>query len=119
MLSIHLQNLQFKSHHGLYEQETILGNIFIVNLVVKYQPTSLPITNIEQTINYENLFNLIEKRMLLATDLLETLVTEIAANIFETFILVDEINISIIKQNPPIARFAGNVAVSFETKRNK
>ena len=119
MLSIHLQNLQFKSYHGLYEEEKILGNIFIVNLIVKYQPASLPIINIEQTINYEDLFSLIEKRMLIATELLETLVTEIAEEIFDKCKNIEEIYISITKQNPPIAGFSGNVAVSFETKRNK
>lgn len=119
MLSIYLKNLQFRSHHGIYEQEKILGNIFIVNLKVKYQPTSLPIKNIEQTINYEDLFSLLEKRMLVATELLETLVTEIAEEIFYIYKNIEEVYISITKQNPPIVSFTGNVAVSFETKRSK
>lgn len=117
MLSIHLQDLQFKSFHGLYAQEKILGNTFIVNLIIKYHPASLTIDDIEQTINYEKLFAVVEKRMSIATALLETLAIEIATEVLHTFAMVDEVSITISKQNPPIARFSGNVVVGFTKKR--
>lgn len=114
MLSIHLQNLQFKSFHGLYAEEKILGNKFEVNLIVKYQPQNLPVLNINETINYEHLFSIVEKRMMVSTELLETLVTVISDDIFNSYSFVKNVVISITKLNPPIKGFIGNVAVSFE-----
>ncbi len=114
MLSIHLQNLLFKNTHGLYNEEKILGNIFQVNLIVKYKPQNLPIVNINETINYENLFSIVEKRMLVANELLETLVTLISEDIFNSYSFVKNVNITITKLNPPIKGFIGNVAISFE-----
>lgn len=117
MLSIHLQQLQFKSYHGLYPEEKILGNWFIVNFTAKYQPQYLPIHSIEQTINYQNIFELIERRMAIPTALLETLIVDIANEIFDTFLLVEEIDICVTKKNPPIPNCIGNVAVSYQSKR--
>jgi 7,8-dihydroneopterin aldolase/epimerase/oxygenase len=118
MLLIHLQNLQFKAYHGLYEEEKILGNHFTVNMIIQYQPQNLPIVSINQTINYQTIFELVEQRMQIATELLETLVIDIAHKIFDAFLLVEEIDICIAKQNPPIQNFMGNVTVSFNKKRN-
>lgn len=117
MFTIHLQNLQFKSFHGLYAEEKILGNCFVVNLTVKYQPTTLPINAIEQTINYQNIFEIIEKRMSIPTELLETIVVDIANEIMNAFLIVEEVDICIAKKNPPIKNFVGNVAVSYLIKR--
>jgi len=118
MLSINLQNLQFKSFHGLYAEEKILGNHFEVNLTVKYQPQTLPINAIEQTINYQNIFEVIEQRMSIPTELLETLVVDIVNEIMNAFSMVDEVDICIAKKNPPIKNFIGNVAVSYHKKRS-
>ena len=117
MFTIHLQNLQFKSYHGLYAEEKVLGNCFEVNLKVKYQPSLLAINSIEQTINYQNLFEIIERRMLIATELLETIVVDIANEIMNAFLIVEEVDICIAKKNPPIKNFVGNVAVSYQIKR--
>jgi dihydroneopterin aldolase len=117
MISICLQNLQFKAFHGLYAEEKVLGNVFEVNLTVKYQPEILPITNINQTINYQNLFEIVERRMNVATELLETLVTLISDDIATAFPFIKNIEISITKKNPPISKFNGSVAVSFEINR--
>ena len=117
MISIHLQQLQFKSFHGLYAEEKILGNWFIVNLTAKYQSNDVLINSIEQTINYQHIFEVIKQRMSIPTALLETLVVDIANEIFDTFLLVEEIDICITKKNPPIQNFMGNVAVSYQSKR--
>ena len=119
MFTIHLQNLQFKSFHGLYAEEKILGNHFEVNVMVKYLPKKLPIKSIEQTINYQDIFAIVEQQMSIPTALLETLVVDIANDISRQFSMVKEVDICIAKKNPPISNFIGNVAVSYQIKRRK
>jgi len=84
-----------------------------VNLTVQYFPETSPIINLDQTINYQNLFEIIEKRMMVATELLETLVTKIVDDIEMAFPFIKQVEISITK-NPPINGFNGNVAVSLK-----
>ncbi|MCX6209457.1 MAG: dihydroneopterin aldolase [Bacteroidetes bacterium] len=118
MLSIQLKDIQFNSFHGLYTEEKFLGNNFIVNVCVKYLPKNDIIKLLDETINYENIFEIVQQKMLIPTELLETLVTEIAQKIMDTFQLIKEVEISIAKQNPPIEKFVGNVVVSYYKNRN-
>jgi len=116
MLMIHLEQILFRSYHGLYEEERINGNDFLVDVTVKYQPFG-EINRIEDTINYAEVFELVRKRMAIATPLLETVAMDIAALILSEFKIAEKVMITIKKLNPPIKNFNGKVGVSFELKR--
>lgn len=118
MLTIQLQNLQFKAYHGLYAEEKVLGNNFIVNVLIKYNSDKQVIDNIDDAVNYESVFQIINQKMDIPTELLETLVMQISEDILNKFYKVYEVEISIAKQNPPIEKFIGNVVVSYHKKRN-
>ncbi|MDE3235464.1 MAG: dihydroneopterin aldolase [Bacteroidota bacterium] len=117
MLSIHLHNVIFFAYHGLYEHEKINGNEFEVNVSVDYQPSDGVISNIENTINYVDVFQLVQQRMSMATPLLETVVMDIAGQIIARFSLAEKVSVSIKKLNPPIKDFRGTVGVSFTVSR--
>ena len=117
MLSVHLHQLQIHAYHGLYAEEKVLGNDFLIDLTVQYQPASLPIKQIEETINYVTLYELIKKHMDIATPLLETVVSNIAMDILAQFSLSEEVHISIRKMHPPIAQFTGAAGVSISLNR--
>ncbi|MBN8838161.1 MAG: dihydroneopterin aldolase [Sphingobacteriia bacterium] len=116
MLIIRLHHLQFKAYHGLYEQEKINGNDFEVNAEIYHHPVST-IKNIQETINYELVYRLIEERMQIPTPLLETIVMEIAGQILHKFELAEEVTVSIKKINPPIEGMNGSVGVHYHLKR--
>lgn len=118
MLSIHLHQLVFHAFHGLYEEEKILGNEFMVDLTVQHHPANIPIHAINDTINYVALYELVKKRMEVPVLLLETLATSIAQDILLQFVLAETVNISITKLHPPISEFSGQVGVSFELNRD-
>jgi 7,8-dihydroneopterin aldolase/epimerase/oxygenase len=117
MLTIHLHNVQFFAHHGLFEHETVNGNHFELNCHVQYHPPKL-VKHIEETINYASVFSIIENRMKVATPLLETVVMDIANEILQQFSLAEEVFVHLVKINPPIENFQGGVGVSYLIKRN-
>ncbi len=117
MLSIHLHNLLFFAHHGLYEEETVVGNQFELNISVRHQPAQMPINHLSDTINYVAVYELVKKRMSIPTHLLETLVMEMAEQILAQFSLAEEVTIAIRKLHPPIAGMKGSVGVSFQMTR--
>ena len=116
MLTIHLEQILFRSYHGIYEEERINGNDFLVDVTVMYHPSG-SINRIEETINYADVFELVRKRMAIATPLLETVAMDIAGLILEDFKIAEKVRITIKKLNPPIKNFNGKVGVSFELKR--
>ena len=118
MLTIHLNNVKFFAYHGLYEHEKINGNDFEVNLIVHYFPQQSFITQIEDTVDYVQLFQLVSSRMAIATPLLETLVMEMANLVLKQFEMVQHVFISVAKLKPPIPDYKGSVTVSYEMSRN-
>jgi len=114
MMFIHLQRLRLFGHHGIYKEEQLLGGEFEVDLTVGFNPLRLPISALNQTIDYTELSQLVKKRMSIPTPLLETLVTEIAAEIQQKYSEVLSISISIKKLYPPVNNFEGSLGVSFE-----
>ena len=111
---IELKQLQFFSFHGLYAEERKVGEEFIVDLSVKYISKQKAITSLDETINYETLYEIVKKEMSQPRALLETLAQSIADKIQHVFPLIKEIEIRIEKKNPPIVGFIGSVAVRYK-----
>ena len=117
MLSIHLHNIILFAHHGIYEEEKILGTSFELNITVRYTPKKIPITHMAETIDYVSIFELVKNRMNIPSPLLETVITDISGHILAQFVQAEEVMISIKKLHPPIIGIVGSVGVSFELKR--
>ncbi len=116
LLTISLNNVRFRAYHGLYPEERQKGNDFVVNMLVTYQPGPGTIHSLDETINYAQLFEIINTTMEKPVDLLETLVQTIAHNVQERFHIVKEVNVSVEKLNPPIDKFSGSVTVSYKAQ---
>ncbi len=113
MLTIQLKDLLFRSYHGVYREETVLGGDFLVNVEVDYNPAVQPVRQLHHTLNYETLFEKVQERMAIPTPLLETIVMELAQEICLNFPGVQQARVSIEKMNPPIPGLSGSVRVSY------
>jgi dihydroneopterin aldolase len=112
MFSIHLNKLQFFSFHGLHEEERILGNEYEINIKVDLEENG-PVTKIEDTINYEKIFELVKQRMNTPTALLETVAQDIANQVCAADDRIRYISVTVDKKNPPFANIQGAVGVSY------
>jgi 7,8-dihydroneopterin aldolase/epimerase/oxygenase len=113
LLTISLNNVRFRAYHGMMPEERQKGNDFVVNMQVIYEPDSGVITSLDDTIDYADLFDIINITMQKPVDLLETLVQTIAHQVHEEFPQIKKINVSVEKLNPPIDKFTGSAAVNF------
>lgn len=118
-MKVHLRSVRFYAYHGIDDGEDVLGGEYEVSLTASYKPENVPITSIEQTVDYTVLYNIIRQRMQTPAALLETLATEIASEIFAKFSIISEVDISIFKLHPPIKNFEGSVGVTYQLKRNE
>jgi len=114
MITIQLQQLSFHAYHGVYEEERILGNTFLVDVELKYQPSHSMVEKLEETINYEIVFEIVAAAMNKPTLLLETVVSRVAFQLQEAFPAIESGSITITKCKPPVKGWNGNVAVSYE-----
>lgn len=114
MITVHLYDLQFNSFHGIHGEEKILGNEYVINASVEFHEEKQVITSIQDTINYEDIYNIIKERMNHASALLETVVMEIGNEIHNEFPQVRSINITLKKMYPPIEGIRGAAGVNWQ-----
>ena len=116
MLTVHLSDLKFFAHHGAYEGEATAGNEFEVHVLVSYEEKKIKLDNLKNLLNYEELFQLVRKRMLVPTPLLEDLAEGIIRKIRHEYSFVKEVSISIFKLQAPIGGFQGKVGITLQKK---
>lgn len=112
MITIHLNNLLFFSHHGIHDEETIVGTDFEMNVSVSFTESE-KILSLSQTVNYISVYDIIKEQMKTPSRLLETVAMQMAENIYKIDNRIKIINITISKLNPPINNFTGNVGVTY------
>ncbi len=116
LMTIELKELWFYAFHGLYPEEKKTGNEFEINLSADYLPGETVLTEIDTTIDYTRVYQIVKSEMNKPRPLLETLAMEIAEAIHDMFPQITKVDITITKLHPPIAQFAGNVGVRYQKK---
>lgn len=116
MISVNLVNVHIHAFHGIHEGEEKIGNPYIVNLSVKYEERENDFDDINDTVNYVELFNIVQQRMKIPTGLLEKICLNVIRHIKHQYPFVTEVDMSIQKMQAPIHDFQGNVGVSMNKK---
>lgn len=101
--AIELKGIRFYAYHGVYEQETKLGNQFEVNL--KYEANLLTACETDQlsdTISYAEIYDLIKAEMMIPSKLIEHVAWRILRKIKEVFPQITQIEVRLSKKNPPV-----------------
>ena len=105
---IKLADLRFYARHGVMEQETKVGNEFIVEVKIRipYREEILD-DNIEATISYADLYEIVAEEMNSPRKLLETVAARIYSRISAKWCEILGGEISICKSTPPIPGVTG------------
>ncbi|MEM1038401.1 MAG: dihydroneopterin aldolase [Pseudomonadota bacterium] len=111
---ITLKNCAFFAHHGVYEEETKLGQRFFVDVTMKVEPKgALEEDRIEGTVHYGEAFAVIEK-ILTGTRryLIEALALDIAQGLCAEFQQVLQARVTVRKPNAPVPGILDHVEVT-------
>ena len=116
MLTVQLTDLLFYAYHGVYEAESIAGGNYLLNLSVQYDEKNIQFDNLENVISYEELYKIIQKRMSIASPLLEEVADTIIRKIKHRYSNAREISVSIYKLHPPIEGFQGKAGITLQKR---
>lgn len=116
-MRISLTNLEFFGFHGLYEAEKKIGNGFTVDVIIDFTPNVSIVEQLDQTIDYVQVYNSVKAIMEVPTPLLETLVGKIADKVLLDHSIANKVQVTITKQKLPVPFFVGNTSVSVEKIR--
>jgi dihydroneopterin aldolase len=117
-MHIYLNDLLFNGFHGVYPAEKKIGNTFKVDVRIQMTPATKTIHKLEDTIDYVQVYALIQKIMAVPTPLLETIVANIADQIIAAHPLAESVYVKITKQQLSVPYFEGTTAVDIERNRN-
>ncbi|MTI21089.1 dihydroneopterin aldolase [Fulvivirga sp. RKSG066] len=119
MQKVALNGLQFKAYHGYYDEEREKGNHFEVDIEVTADfENAAKDDDLEQAVNYEQLYTIIKEEMQIAASLLENVVMRIANRVLQEMPLVQSVLVSLAKLNPPIQGACREARVTIEKKRD-
>jgi dihydroneopterin aldolase len=115
---IRIEQMEFYSFHGCYEEERIVGNRFIVDLELDYDCTRACATDrIGDALNYQTAYDLVKEEMKTKSYLLEHIAGRILDVLFAGFPELEKATVKVSKLNPPMG---GKIkAVSVELGRRR
>jgi len=103
MECIELKKMLFYAYHGAIAQERIVGNTYRVDLKLFLDLSkAIESDNLEDTLNYADIYNLIKKEMTTSSHLIEHITGRIVQKIKERYPQVSKIKIRLAKINPPV-----------------
>ncbi len=106
---IAIKDARFFSPIGFYSEEQLLGNEFYVDVSVSFPFNNPNSEQLDNTINYEELYQILVEIMAPRRELLESAAEDVLNKLLEKYANLQTISVSIRKQNPP---FGGDTAQS-------
>lgn len=116
---IYVNRMEFYGYHGVFSEETRLGQRFAVDLSVSIDLKEAgEMDELGYSVNYADLYqvckDIVEGQ---PYKLLEAVAERIAANILTGFPLISEVTVTVIKPDPPIPGHYRSVAVEITRRR--
>lgn len=117
---IYLRNVRFHAFHGVLPQERIVGNDYLVNLVLDYDFSSAVQTDdLQGTLNYAEVYQKVREEMAVPSKLLEHVAGRIAHRLFSDFPEIQKLQLSITKVNPPMGADSDGAGVEVVLTNDK
>lgn len=117
---IYLRNVRFHAFHGVLPQEGIVGNDYLVNLVLDYDFSSaLKTDDLQGTLNYAEVYQKVREEMAVPSKLLEHVAGRIAHRLFSDFPEIQKLQLSITKVNPPMGTDSDGAGVEVVLTNDK
>lgn len=117
---IFLRNLRFHAFHGMLPQECITGNDYLVNVRIKFPLSDVFQTDcITDTISYADAYECIRREMEKPSQLLEHVAGRIGKCLIDSYPVIEEVDIEIMKINPPMGADCDGAGVELHLTNGK
>lgn len=115
-----LKNLRFHARHGVLPQERATGGEFVVNIRAKYPlEKAVESDDVADTLNYAEMFEIINKEMQTPSCLLEHVAGRIGKSIIEKMPMIETLDVTLEKINPPMGADAESASVELHLINDK
>ncbi len=118
-LWVTLDKMRFYAYHGVLEQERVVGGEYTVDLRLRVEKAERAIFDdeLEGTVNYAEVYELVRAEMATPSALLEHVAGRMLAAVFNRFPHVVEAEVCVRKNNPPMGAAGAGAAVTLRAAR--
>lgn len=104
---IMLENVRLFANHGVFEQETKVGNVFKLDVKVGVDLEEASLSDeLTDTVSYADIYQVVKEEMAKPSKLLEHVAGRIVRRLKDEYKTIESVEIKLSKQNPP---FGGQV----------
>lgn len=114
MTRIALEGMNFFAYHGYYEEERIMGNPYVVDVIVDINTFDSKDDDISDTINYEKIYAIVKTHMAKKYKLLESIALQIAHEIKEKNNKALTIKVRIEKISPQLGGDVDKAVIEYQ-----
>ena len=118
MHTISLEEMEFFAYHGVYPEENQIGNKYRIDITLELDlSNAIHSDELHDTVDYGQLYRLIEKEVRQPSKLLEHIGGRIIRQTLEQFPAVEKVTVNVYKHNPPIGGTSRWAKVSLHEER--
>jgi dihydroneopterin aldolase len=115
MAVISIEGMEFFAYHGCFAEEQLIGTWFVVDLFLDLDTTTAEASdNLEDTVNYLAVYQLVKREMMINSKLLEHVGRRVITAVKEEFSMVTHARIKVRKMNPPLGGKMDFVSLTLE-----
>lgn len=116
--TIELRDVHLFAHHGVMQQEREIGAWFTVDIRISLEScTGATNDRIEGTVSYADVYEILCNEMKKPSNLLENVCKRISQKLYETFVQITAIEITLCKDTPPMGGDRLKAAVVLKSRR--
>ena len=107
--------MEFFAYHGCFKEEQLIGTKFNIDIFLTVETTLAEESDsLEDTVNYQEVFQLVKKEMETTSKLLEHVGNRILNSLKDRFPQVEKATLKIRKMNPPLGGKMDFVSVTLD-----
>ena len=110
---IQIEGMEFYAYHGHYIEEQVVGNRFLLDLIIETDMTKPAKTDhLEDAVNYQVAYQIIKREMGKKSHLLEHIAERILDSLYDELEGIQKATVKISKMNPPMGGRMDKVSVT-------
>lgn len=114
-----LSKMKFYAFHGVMPQESVVGHTFVVDMELQTDNSvSLDSDDLNDTVSYADLYELVRAEMEVPSKLLEHLAGRIGKAVFGKYPKSEKLKVRIMKLTPPMGADAEGCGVELDFINN-
>ena len=118
MATIAIEGMQFFSYHGHFEEESVIGTKFLLDLFIHTDTSAAEKSDdLDDTVNYLEVYNVVKQQMQQKSYLIEHVARRILDAVMEHFPEITKAELKFRKLNPPLGGQMDSVSIYLETER--